>query len=169
MRYAIPTTFGLLTLSVAGTGCSDAQKVASSFEKVCKAECECPSTLEYWNEISNCKQACSGYATIFQASIKDQAEGDPCGDLDKILSDMKRCTDSSCGMDRDECLYQAYDDLYECWPDVFGYYYYYNHSPDDSGEVAGVSSDELVQQLMRPIPGALDRAVMHSATAESTE
>ncbi len=62
MLRRIPTTLGLLTLSVAGTGCSDAQKVASTMEKVCEAQCSCPDSLEFWNDVKNCKKACGGYA-----------------------------------------------------------------------------------------------------------
>jgi len=161
MKTSIPSTLGLLTLSVAAVGCSDASKLAGAFEKVCKEECECPDTIEDWNEISNCKKYCEGYATQLEAFIADQVETEPCAEFDGLIKDLKRCTKNSCGDSRDTCLSTIYGELNECW-DIFGYYTY-----GYGGQAAGgdelVRSDELVQQLMHPIPGALDAEDLHSA------
>lgn len=155
MIRAIPTNLGLLTLSVFAAGCSDAHKVAKAFEKICEAECECPDAMEAWNEVSNCKDACRGYSLMLEASIKDNAETEPCGDLDNILRDIKRCAKNSCGESRDECINDGYYDLYECW-EIFGTYDYVPLTE-------GPSSSEIAQQLLEPIPGALDPDVLHSA------
>jgi hypothetical protein len=156
MIRGIPTNVGLLTLSVLAAGCSDAHKVASAFEKVCEAECECPDTMEQWNEVSNCKESCRGYSIMLEAFIKDEVDSEPCDNLDNILADIKRCAKNSCGESRDQCINTSYGELYECW-DIFGGYYY---SPL-TGEV---SSSELAQQLLEPIPGALDASLLHSAS-----
>jgi hypothetical protein len=155
MTRTIPTSLGLLTLSALASGCSDAHKYASAFEKVCKAECECPESMDSWNDVSNCKDACRGYSIMLEAFIEDEVEESPCGDFDNILADIKRCAKNSCGYSRQDCLSDAYYELYECWPEVLGGYYY---SP------SGPTASELVQQLMQPIPDALDPASLHSAS-----
>lgn len=154
----IPTNLGLLTLSVFAAGCSDAHKVAKAFEKICEAECECPEQMELWNEVSNCKESCRGSAISLEAYIKDNVDTEPCGDLDNIIADMKRCAKNSCGESRDECLMKGYYEFYECW-DIFEYTPYTPYSPLTEDP----SASELVHHLLEPIPGALDPDVLHSA------
>jgi hypothetical protein len=144
-------------------GCSDAAAVGNAVETVCKQDCECPATSD-WNEISNCKRACEGYATLLQAIVADQTS-EPCGDLRKILNDLERCArQNECGPDRDVCLGLAYTELYDCWSEVF--YGYYGYTSAVSGEHAQVSGGEIMQQLLSPIPGALPPELLHSATRE---
>jgi hypothetical protein len=156
MTRTIPTSLGLLTLSAFAAGCSDAYKLAAAYEKVCDAQCECPESMDVWNEVKNCKDACRGSSIQVQAFIEDEVTSEPCGNFDNIIADIKRCAKNGCGASRDECLSTAYYDLYECWPDVGSYYYY---SPN--GPVAG---SELIEQLVHPIPDAIDPATLHSAT-----
>jgi hypothetical protein len=155
MVKSIPTSLGLLTLSVLATGCGDAHKVASAFKKVCKAECECSETMDDWDDLDNCKDACRGYAILLEARIDDNVDSEPCSDLDKIVGDLKRCAKNSCGLSRDQCVLAAYNELRDCWDitDV-SYYPFYD----------GPSSSEIAQQLMTPIPGALDPDTLHSAS-----
>jgi hypothetical protein len=157
MMRSIPTSLGLLTLSAFASGCSDAHKLASALEKICEAQCECPDAMEEWNDVSNCKESCRGYSIMVEARLEDEVETEPCSNFDNILDDLKRCAKNSCGQSRYECLSQAYYELYECW-DIFGGY---NYSP----MIGEVSTSELVQQLLEPIPGALDPDTLHSASS----
>jgi hypothetical protein len=156
MSRTIPTSFGLLTLSVFASGCSDAHKVAAAMEKVCDAQCECPESMEIWNDVGNCKDNCRGYSIQLEAFIEDQVDSEPCGELDERLDKLEGCTKKSCGDSFDECLSEAYYELYTCW-NIFGGSYYYNRSAE------GLSSSEIAQQLLYPIPGALDPNTLHSA------
>ena len=160
MKTSIPTTLGLLGLSVAAAGCSDATKLANTLEKVCKEECECPDSMDDWNDVSNCKKSCEGYAIQFEAYVADQVDTEPCAEFDSILKDMKRCTKNSCGDSRDNCLNEIGNKLYECW-DLFGggYYYYYGGQSVDPT----VTASDIYEQLMHPIPGALEAEDLHSA------
>lgn len=159
MRGEIPSVIGLLAMA----GCSDPVAVGNTVEKVCKQDCECPEASD-WNEISNCKRACEGYATILQAIVADEPS-EPCSDLRKFLNDLEKCTrQNACGPDRDACLNLSYSDLYSCWPDIF--YGYYGFASADSSESAQVSGGEIMQQLMSPIPGALPPELLHSAIRE---
>jgi hypothetical protein len=159
MRGEIPSVLGLLMMA----GCSDAAAVGNAVETVCKQDCECPATTG-WNEISNCKRACEGYATLLQAIVADEAS-EPCGNFRKSLNDLEKCArQEQCGPDRDACLGLAYGYLYECWPEAFNGYYGYTSAT--SGELAQVSGAEIMQQLLSPIPGALPPELLHSATRE---
>jgi hypothetical protein len=159
MVRTIPTSLGLLTLSVFASGCSDANKVASALEKVCKAECDCPESD--WDEVANCKDACHGYSLLLEAYIKDNAEDEPCATLDDTLKKMKDCTKESCGDSRDTCMDEAYYELYQCWDFSGGGSYYY---PLVVGDPARI---DIVQQLLKPIPGALDSDTLHSAAGSN--
>jgi hypothetical protein len=158
MTRTIPTSLSLLTLSAFASGCSDAHKLASAYEKVCDAQCECPEAMDFWNDVKNCKDACRGDAIIFQALIEDAVEAEPCGNFDNIIADIKRCAKNSCGPSRDECLGQAYYDVYECWPELVTSEYYYQQ-PDGP-----ITASELIEQLSYPIPDTLAPATLHSAT-----
>src|SRR5690606_20556373 len=139
MGIPVPKTLSALTLAFAASGCSDAQALADAYEKVCKANCECPEEEDnygYGNEDElsekNCKKTCRGYSIIQEAYLDDQFEDDsPCGDLKKIAKDIKNCAKKSCGDSRNECLFEQYSELSECIGDDGGYYYYDNSSPLD--------------------------------------
>jgi hypothetical protein len=158
MRGEIPSTIGLLAL----VGCSDAAAVANTFEKVCKEQCECPTSE--WHEVRYCKQACEGYATQLEAYVLDNATGEPCDDLSKILASVKDCAKEDACSGYNECLYSQYQQLYECWPGALAYGYASSSASGSDSEA--VSGAELVQQLMMPIPGALAAEQLHSATRD---
>lgn len=114
----IPLSVGVLGLSFAAAGCSDAKVVADAFEKVCKADCECPPEGGYayeWNEERNCKKACRGYGTMFEAQLLDR-ESEACDDIREIAKDIADCTAKSCGDLRDACVDALVEEFYECWP-----------------------------------------------------
>lgn len=153
MPHAIPTTIGLLLLSAAAIGCSDAKKVADAYEKICKANCECPESLDDWNEVKNCETACEGYAKTIEAEFADR-ESEPCDGLGDILKKMKQCAKNSCDS-LYECVYLNSTEFEECWPgdDTGGGYY------------TSVPADEALAQIPRSIPRPLLQAAIYSAHA----
>ncbi len=122
---SIPISVGILTISFGAAGCSDAKQAGAAFEKVCKANCDCPDNgwAEYWDDVKNCKKACSGYATLYEAELADSEE-EPCGEIDAIIRDLAKCAKESCGDDRDECIDRESERFFECWP-TYDYYYDY--------------------------------------------
>jgi hypothetical protein len=159
VREDIPTVVGFSMLMLAG--CSDAQAIGNTLAKVCKEGCKCPTSE--WNEEKNCKQYCEGYATLLEATIADNAIGEPCDELRRILGDIEGCLKGGCG-EYNACLSLHYYDLYECWPSAFQGYYGY--TPLDATEPMRVSGAELLQQLMFPIPGAIAPELLHGATRD---
>jgi hypothetical protein len=159
MKHGIPSTIGLLTLSATALGCSDAQKLGNAYESICKAQCECPEAEEDWDDISNCKTACEGYAKLVEAEAAER-DDEPCGDFNKILGDLKDCKKESCGDDRDECLFDQYERLYECWPYEYDNYYY--QLPDLDEAVADKLA-EIPQSIPRPL---LKRALYSALRSE---
>ncbi|KIG16109.1 hypothetical protein DB30_04981 [Enhygromyxa salina] len=133
---------------MAGCG-SDASRAANTLEKLCKAQCDCPDSMEIWNEVKNCKKSCEGYSLYLEAIIADETYTEPCGDFGRILGDLKKCATRGCGDERDICVGLAVDELRTCWPDFYA-------DGDDSAAA-------LTQQLMTPIPGAIDAQTLHSA------
>ena len=172
MIRTIPTAIGVLSLSMIGTGCSsDAKKIASSLEKICKDQCDCPEALEQWNDISNCKQYCAGYAQAYEALLDDshiEAEP-PCPELDDILADIEACELGICGYDYNpNCDYSSYYRLAECWPADNNYTNPYNpYGPSgygDAGETNEAQRLEMLRQLMHPIPLAtIEGETLHAA------
>ncbi|NVB38922.1 hypothetical protein G6O69_13860 [Pseudenhygromyxa sp. WMMC2535] len=160
MTRGIPTSIGLLSLSVASVGCSDAHKFASTAEKVCKEQCECPEALEDWNEVKYCKQACEGYATSLEAWIADSDPEEPCAEFDDLLGDLRGCTESSCGDARDICLATVYTQLYSCW-EFFSDGYYYTPYGEMAAE--GITPGEIVRHMLEPIPEGLGGQTLYAA------
>lgn len=152
MKHDIPSTIGLLLLSAAGLGCSDAQKVGNAYEKICKAECECPGTG--WTHVKNCKTSCEGYAKIVEAEF-EEAEEEPCAELDDILDALTDCAKNSCES-LDACVAMQYDALYECWSP----YDYYNVGEETAAEI-----EATLDALSRPISRPLLRTALYSAAA----
>ncbi len=149
-------TLGVLGLSFAAAGCSDAKKVANAMEKVCKANCECEEIAEDWNDIKNCRRACEGYAEFYEALLNDR-DDEACSDIGKIAKDIAKCAKESCGDARDECESDAYQALYECWPgDYYDYYGTYEGGSRIPNEAAELRN-ELREQLLYG-PFASDRA-----------
>jgi hypothetical protein len=133
---AIPLSVGILSLSFAAAGCSDAKVVANAFEKLCKANCECPEDDYYsygWSEVKNCKKWCGGYATAFEAELLDR-ETEACDDVAKIAKELASCAKKSCGEARNNCVSEKGEKLDACWP-YDDYYYQY-------GDAGGVPNDE---------------------------
>jgi hypothetical protein len=154
VKHDIPSTIGLLLLSAAGLGCSDAQKVANAYEKVCKADCECPGTG--WTHVKNCKTACEGYAKMIEAQL-EESEDEPCAELDDLLDALTDCTKNSCES-LDACVDMQYDALFECWSP---YDYYYTNI----GEETAAEIEATLDALSRPISRPLLRAALYSAAA----
>lgn len=159
---SIPLSVGVLGLSFAAAGCSDAKVVADAFEKVCKAGCECPEDDYYsygWNEVKNCKKWCSGYATLFEAELADR-ETEACADVRDIAREIKKCAKESCGERRYECLDGPLDDLDECWPYDDYYGYEYGKAGPDDGRIPNDDHPierELAQKLLYgPYAGEFD-------------
>jgi hypothetical protein len=158
MKLPIPS-IGVLTLSAAGLGCSDAHKLGEAYEDICKANCECPEALEDWNEVSNCKTACEGYSKFIEAEFADR-EDEPCKDIDGIIKDIKACAKESCS-DIYTCLEGKATDLYECWP---GDYYYGPLEPAIEQEL-----DAALEQLPASIPQPLLRSALYYSLADASE
>lgn len=147
MRTEIPTTLGVITLSFAAMGCAQTA-VAEAFEKVCKADCECSESEDIWNEEKNCKKACVGQAKQIAADLADREE-DPCDDIKKIAKDLKKCAKESCGDDRNECVSEAAQDLYECWPPDDSYYYDNAEEQEDALDVEReLTSREIMDRML---------------------
>ena len=173
MIRTIPTAIGVLSLSMIGTGCSsDAKKIANTLEKICKDQCDCPEALTQWNDISNCKLACGGYAQAYEAYLADShVEAEPaCAELDDILADIEACEIGVCGYDYNSgCDYSAYYRLADCWPADENYTnpYYNPYGPSgygDGSELNETQRLEMLRQLMHPIPVAtIDGETLHAA------
>ncbi len=153
MTHGIPTTLGLLILSAAAIGCSDEKKVANVYEKICKANCECPESLDDWKEVKNCETACEGYAKSIEAEFADR-ETEACDDLGDILKKMKKCAKESCDSIY-ECLALNAMEFYECWPGDGGGDGYYSSTP----------ADEALARIPQSIPRPLLKAAIHLAQA----
>ena len=149
MRFKIPTTVGLLSVALGGTGCSDARVLSDAFEDVCKKQCECDQESDFWNEVDNCKAACKGYADAQRAIFKDQFEdNEPCNKLKDIAKKIKDCADKSCA-NVDECVSGHYQDLSECLGDSYTPY----ASVDPEMLRTRAIRQELTSQLLYgPIP-----------------
>lgn len=153
VKHDIPSTIGLLFLSAAGLGCSDAQKIANAYEKICKADCECPGTG--WTHVKNCKNSCEGMAKQLEAEF-EEVEGEPCAEFDDILDSLTACTKNSCES-LDLCVYMEYEALFECWSPYDDYY--------NVGEDTALEIEATLDALSRPISRPLLRAALYSAAA----
>lgn len=162
---AIPLSVGVLGLSFAAAGCSDAKVVADAFEKVCKAQCECPEDDYYgygWNEVKNCKKWCAGYGTLFEAELLDR-ETEACSEIRDIARDIKNCAKKACGDARSECLDRPLEQLYECWPYDDYYGYEYGQAGPDEGRIPNDDQPiehELARKLLYgPYAGQVEAPV----------
>lgn len=159
MKLDIPPTLGLLSLSLAATGCSDARKIGEAYEAICKANCECPEGLDAWNDVGNCKNACEGYGKVITAEFADR-DDEPCKDIDDIASKLEDCAKKSCATLYECAEEQAYA-LYECWP---GEDYYGPRLPEIETEV-----EAALEQLPAGIPQPILREALYSAFAAEFE
>lgn len=158
MKLPIPS-IGVLTLSAAGLGCSDAHKLGEAYEDICKANCECPEALEEWNDVSNCKNACEGYGKIIAAEFADR-DDEPCKDIDKIAKDLAACAKKSCS-DIYTCAEEQAYALYECWP---GEYYYGPRVPELEREF-----EAALEQLPASIPQPILRSALYYSLAHEPD
>lgn len=149
----IPLSVGVLGLSFAAAGCSDAKVVANAYEKLCKANCECPEDDYYsygWNEVKNCKKWCGGYATAFEAELADR-ETEACDDIKKIAKELGDCAKKSCGESRYDCIDEKSEELYMCWP--YDDYYEYGDGGDIPNDDQPIERELRQKMLYGPFAG----------------
>ena len=155
MRLSIPSTIGLLTLSVAPLACSDAERAVTELERLCKARCDCPDFGGEWMEVSNCKKQCEAESKISSAFIRDAEDIEVCDDLNARIKASRECRQQSCDAFQD-CYSESRWDITGC---VYVYSYYYDGGPGADGESFRGSAladspdgPRTLEQLLTPIP-----------------
>ena len=147
----IPTSVGLISFALVGTACSDHYRLSRAYEKVCKANCECPDELEDWNDVKNCKDACEGYADAQKALFKDEFEDrEPCDGLKEIAKKIEDCADRGC-QGIYECVYELSDELFACLG-YDSYNYYYGFRNEERQQSIAIREELTTQLLYGPVP-----------------
>lgn len=148
----IPTSIGALSFALVGTACSDAYKVSHAYEKVCKAQCECPPQTDYWNDVKNCKKACEGEADAHKAGLEDHFEDEePCKGIDDLAKELEDCADRGCS-GIDDCVGELYVELAECLGYGDQYYYDYNQQAGEAHLARAIQQELSVRLLYGPTP-----------------